>query len=175
MNRKLSTAAALLFQGVLLLGLSTVQPLYGQSERRMLENPLDYIHDKTLEVSITTRVVGKDRVNIWKTHSERLTISGKSVNVLLTGEKLKVKAHIIPFVHDDGSILLVAKGEVWAGNTDGEDLDYYTTVKSLPIDPGERVIFFPVGLAVDSQEQLYTIELEIQVQPYESSPMNKDR
>jgi hypothetical protein len=151
----------LLLQGVALL------PATAQEKPAPVENPLEYIRDKAVAVSIVTRVVGNDRVNIWKTRSERITVSGKSVNVILEGDELKVQAHIIPFVHEDGTILLIAKGEVWSGSGDAEDIEYYTTVRSLPIEPGESVIFFPVGLAVDSAEQVYTIELEIQVQPYE--------
>jgi hypothetical protein len=147
----------------------TVLPLYGQDGggSEALDDPLEYIRDKAVSVSIITRVVGKDRVNVWKTQSERITVSGKSVNVTLNGDDLKVRAHIIPFVHEDGSILLVAKGEVWAGEEKSDDVEYYTTVRSLPVEPGESVIFFPVGLAVDSEEQIYTIELEIKVQPYD--------
>lgn len=151
----------------LALQLTAPPPLSGDESSKSLEDPLEYIQDKAVTVYITTRVVGNDRTDIWKAESERLTVSGKSVNVTLNGEDLKVQAHIIPFVHDDGSILLVAKGEVWESHGDkSEDKKYYTTVRSLPVQPGESVIFFPVGLAVDSEEQIYSIELEIKVKPY---------
>jgi hypothetical protein len=48
-----------------------------------------------------------------------------------------------------------------------EGVKYYSTMKSLPVESGESVLFFPLGRAMDQQQNIYSIELEITVVPYQ--------
>jgi len=147
-------------------------PVYPQNKSednsKELQEALRYLQDKALEVQIHARLIGKDDENIWNTQSRKITVSGKSVSITLEGEDLTVKAHLIPFLNEGGAIFLVAKGEVWVQQSASQEKKYYSTVKSLPIKPGESVIFFPTGVLMDTEENnIYTIELEIQVEPLE--------
>ncbi len=155
----------------LLIFLGLLQPVFSQQDGNSIEElqeALRYLQDKALEVQIHARLIGKDRENIWNTKSRKITVSGKSVSITLEGENLTVSAHLIPFLNEGGSIFLVAKGEVWVQQSPDEEKKYYSTVKSLPIKPGESVIFFPTGVLMDTEENnVYTIELEIQVEPLE--------
>ncbi|MCF7948258.1 MAG: hypothetical protein K9M94_06705 [Spirochaetia bacterium] len=160
------------FFPTLLILLGLVQPLFSQNtsgtSSKELEEALRYLQDKALEVQIHARLIGKDRENVWNTESRKLTVSGKSISITLQGEDLTVSAHILPFLNEGGSIFLVAKGEVWVQQGPDEEKKYYSTVKSLPIKPGESVIFFPTGVLMDTEDNdVHTIELEIQVEPLE--------
>ncbi len=151
---------------LVLLGAGPAFPQADPSLDEELGETLEYLQDKALEVVIHARILGDDQESVWTTNTSEITVSGKSVSITLDGENLKVVALIIPFLNEDDSIFLVAKGEVWVQEKPGEEKKYYSTVKSLPIQPGESVIFFPTGMLMDSEnENIYTIELEIQVEP----------
>lgn len=160
------------FFWVLLFSLSIPYLLFSQANtpnKPDTENDfgktLDYLQDKSLEVLIHARIKGRDQENIWTTKVSEVTVSGKSVSITLEGADLKIVALLIPFLNEDNSIFLIAKGEVWIQEGPGEERKYYSTVKSLPIDAGESVIFFPTGMIMDSEdESIFTIELEMQVE-----------
>jgi hypothetical protein len=99
----------------------------------------DYIEGKKLSVNLNTRILG-----------------GENETVII--------ADITPYFNPDNTIFLVAKGEIFLSDSDdSEEVKYYTTLKSLPVDVGEKVIFFPLGMAYDSKSNFYVIEMEIQV------------
>jgi hypothetical protein len=135
--------------------------------REELEEMLEYVQKDAVSVDISARITGEEGQNVWNTESRRLTVSGRSVTVSLDGDNIRVVAHIIPFLNDDNSILLVAKGEVWIHSDTDEETEYYSTMKSLPVKAGESIMFFPVGVAVDVDKNVYSIEMEIRVSPYE--------
>lgn len=155
---------------VLFIVLFTAEPAFTQTVPSLdekLGETLEYLSEKALEVEIHARILGEDQESVWTAKTSEVTVSGKSVSITLEGENLKVVALLIPFLNEDNSIFLVAKGEVWVQEKPGEEKKYYSTVKSLPIEPGESVIFFPTGMLMDSEnENIYTIELEIQVEPF---------
>lgn len=137
-----------------------------EMEEMELKEALGFLQSTPLEIEIHARIIGDDHVNVWNTQTREITVSGKSVSITLEGQNLKVIAHLIPFVNDDRSMFLVAKGEVWIESSPGQEKKYYSTVKSLPIKEEESVIFFPTGMLMDTETQrVYTIELEIQVKP----------
>ncbi len=126
------------------------------------EGPLDVFKNKKLEVSIVTKILEENSEVIWNVESSEVTVSGRTVTVKLKGESIRILAEITPYILDDGSILLVAKGDVLMSSAD-EGLQYKTTLKSLPVNLGEKAFFFPLGVAFDSDKNIYTIQLEIQV------------
>jgi hypothetical protein len=128
---------------------------------------LRYLRDNALSVHILARVVEPDKEDVWLTESRKVTISGRAVQVKLSGENLVIFADIIPYMNADRTILLVAKGQVWAQEEMEEGVKYYSTMKSLPVESGESVLFFPLGRAMDQQQNIYSIELEITVVPYQ--------
>ncbi len=117
-------------------------------------------------MEINARITDEQGKSVWNTESRRVTVSGRSVTVSLEGDNIRILAHIIPFINEDNSVLIVAKGEVWVKTEEEKETQYYSTMKSLPVEAGESVLFFPVGVAVDIDKNVYTIEMEIQVNPY---------
>ena len=128
-----------------------------------VNDALKYLEDKVLNIQIITRIVDEKGIIVWDTEMSRITISGKSVKVKLSGVNLLVITDITPYIMNDSTILLVSQGEVWIGSSESEEMKHYSTIKSLPIISGESVLFFPLGAIKASDTVIYNIELEIQV------------
>jgi len=138
---------------------------------------IKYIEGKKLSVNLNTRLLGTENETVWHMESSNLTISGEAVRVKLKGENLILIANITPYLNPDNTIFLVAKGEIFlSDSTDSEEVKYYTTLQSLPVEDGEKVIFFPLGMAYDSNSNFYSMEMEIQVLSVqdESGQANKE-
>ncbi len=127
-------------------------------------SPLDYLAEKELIVSLSTRIMETQERTLWRMENTKITPSGQAVSVKMSGENVVIFAQITPYIQDDNTILLVAEGEVFISSEE-QGTQYYTTLKSLPVSAGEKVLFFPLGMAVDLEQNLYYIELEIQVLP----------
>lgn len=138
------------------------QDLFPDSDS-LPDNILQYLEENAINVHIEARVTSPGQSQVWRTESRNVTISGRAVEVKLTGENVIIFADIIPYVNQDRTILLVAKGEVWTQADPAAGVKYYSTMKSLPVRPGESVIFFPLGRAMDQEQNVYNIELEISV------------
>ena len=113
---------------------------------------------------MNTRILGTENETVWHMESSKVTISGEAVSVKLKGENIVVIANITPYLNVDNTIFLVAKGEIFLSEkADSEEVKYYTTLQSLPVENGEKVMFFPLGMAYDSNSNFYSMEMEIQV------------
>ncbi|MEW5817532.1 MAG: hypothetical protein AB1798_19305, partial [Spirochaetota bacterium] len=88
------------------------------------------------------------------------------------GENILVYANITPYSEDDDTIMLVAQGQVWISSKDNNSVKYLSTMKSLPVTPGEKILFLPLGVSKEAKDQPFTIELEIQVTPYQPQSQN---
>jgi hypothetical protein len=137
-----------------------------------LEEILQLLMDKAIRVEITARVTEDDRETVWNMELSRLTVSGKAVSVRLDGSNIVVLAEFTPYREEDGSYLLVAQGETLVTTPEGRTVRYRPTVKSMPVNVGESVLFFPLGtgrvdLEVDPEEtSSLNIELEVRIVPY---------
>lgn len=132
------------------------------AEADEFDEVVDYLTQKELIVSLSTRIIEGEQQTVWKMENTKLTPSGHAVHLKMSGENLVIFAQITPYFQTDETILLVAKGEVFISSAE-KGLKYFSTLKSLPVSLGEKVIFFPLGMAADSKRNLYYIELEIQV------------
>ena len=128
-----------------------------------LSEALEYLSQNRLVVSLATRIREKEHQTVWHMENTKVTASGQAINLKMSGHNLVIFAEITPYMKDDKSILLVAKGEVFIANKEA-GTKYYSTLKSLPVDLGEKVFFFPLGMAVDAEQNVYYIELEILVE-----------
>ena len=133
-----------------------------------IEDIIRKLEDNALQVHITARVKQKNNVSVWHMDISKVTISGKTVNVKLKGDDILVYANITPYAKSKNSILLVAQGQVWITSPNSKNVEYTSTIKSLPITTGEKVLFYPLGVATPTDNNHYLIELEIQVTPYSS-------
>ena len=134
-----------------------------------VKDALKYLEDKALNIKIITRIVDEKGITIWDTEMSRITISGRSVKVKLSGVNLLVITDITPYIMEDSTILLVSQGEIWIGSSESEEMKHYSTIKSIPVISGESVLFFPLGVIKASDAEIYNIELEIQVYQHKRS------
>jgi hypothetical protein len=128
-----------------------------------INDALKYLENRALSIKIITRIVDEQGDTIWDTEMSRITISGKSVKVKLSGVNLLVITDITPYIRNDSTILLVSQGEIWIGSSESGEMNHYSTIKSLPVSMGESALFFPLGVIKADDKKIYNIELEIQV------------
>ena len=130
-----------------------------------LDDILDYLRGKTFSVHMTIRLLDGNESIVWDVEHTDVTVAGRALNVRLVGEDIIIDAFITPFGSVDTNLMLVAYGQLWFTDGPDEGLRYESFMKSLPVEAGERIIFFPLGVAVDADTNIYTIELEIQLVP----------
>jgi hypothetical protein len=132
-----------------------------------VEDMLEFISDKALSVQIRLRLLDKDKEITWDAESAHITVVGRAVNIRLVASDVIIDSYITPFGDLGENLVLVANGEIWYTNPGVEKgIRYESFIKSLPVKTGEKVIFFPLGVAVDSDTNIYTIQLEIDIRPY---------
>jgi len=133
--------------------------LYGEN----LENAFSYLKDNTLLLNITTNILDNKGETVWSTNLSKVTINGRSVKIKISGLHVLLIADITPYLHKNNKIFLVSQGEVWIGSSMSDTVRHYATIKSIPVNPGEKAFFFPLGVLETSDDTSYTIELEIQI------------
>lgn len=125
-----------------------------------------------LSVTIKARVLPTDAqedVPIWNPEVTKLTIPGRSIRVRLDGDNVRIYLICTPYVQDDGEVLLLAQGQVWLTEPSDKESKYSNTFYTIPINFGEPVLFFPLGLSDEDAQQknFFNIEVEIKIVPYE--------
>jgi hypothetical protein len=137
-----------------------------------LDDILQALLDQALTVTITARVVENGRETIQSYELTRVTISGRAVRLRLEGGNLTIIAEFTPYEEEDG-ILLVAEGQILLRTPNDEEVQYMTSLRSVPLAVGERAVFYPLGKSTfdvgigDEPNEPLNIELEVEVAPYE--------
>jgi len=138
-----------------------------------LDDILQALLDQALTVNITARVVENDQETVQSYQLTRVTISGRAVRLRLEGGNLTVIAEFTPYEDDDG-ILLVAEGQILLRTPDDEEVKYVTSMRSVPLAVGEKVVFYPLGRTTfdmdleSGQSGPLNIELEVDIVPYQA-------
>ena len=138
---------------------------------------LQAVLDQALTISIVARVTENGRETVHSYELTQVTISGRAVRLRLEGGNLTIVAQFTPYEAEDRSILLLAEGQIWLTTPQNEVVQYRTSLKSIPVELGEVVLFYPLGrstLDVDledvngsgADEERLNIELQVQVGPY---------
>jgi len=142
-----------------------------------IDDILQAILDQALTVTIVARVTENGRETVHSYELVQVTISGRAVRLRLEGGNLTIIAEFTPYEAADRSILLIAEGQIWLTTPQNEVVQYRTSLKSIPIELGETVLFYPLGrstLDVDletvgesaANDEHLNIELEVLVEPY---------
>lgn len=134
-----------------------------------LEDALRTALDDRLEIKIGLSLTQPDRLTTWNTQQSELTISGRSVNVDVTGSNLRIHAVFTPYLDDAGALELVAQGQVWLDDGPEAPARYVATYRSVPLSLGEKLLFFPLGVAADVADEV-TLKLEVEIVRYEPAP-----
>ncbi len=134
-------------------------------DRIFQDQDLQSLIDRALQLNITAKVLPPGESPVWNSASSKLTLPGRSVAVRLVGDKLHIDAIFTPYQEPNGELVLVAQGQVWMAGA--KEMRYFTTFKSVPVDVGEKVLFFPLGFtpSVD-RGSTFTLQIEVEIYPY---------
>ena len=136
---------------------------FGQDQE--LEEGLRYLLDNALEIRIGLRLSEDGQQVTWNSQQTEVTIPGRAVDVHLTGDNLRVEAVFTPYVDVRGAITLVAQAQVWLSDASDKAVRYATTYRSVPIGIGEKLLFFPLGVADQLADEV-TLRLEVEIAPF---------
>jgi hypothetical protein len=159
----------------LLLALAVVQAQAQSTAPDTETDPkeaLQQLLSKALSVTISARIFPPDtqeEAPIWNAESTKLTIPGRPIQVRLDGDNVRIYLVCTPYVQDNGEVLLLAQGQIWLTQPTDKEAKYYSTFYSIPVSFGEKVLYFPLGIAPaeGQQKDFFNIELEIKIVPYQ--------
>jgi hypothetical protein len=156
---------------IVILSLLLVFLAAGSVSAIELEDVLQALLDEALSINIIVRVTENGQEEVLSYELTRVTISGRAVRIRLEGGNVTIVVEFTPYEEDNGSILLVAEGQLWLESGASQEIKYRTSLRSMPVEIGESVLFYPLGVSsLDQQDHeldRFNIELEIRVQPYE--------
>jgi hypothetical protein len=161
MNRPRLQAVILM---LVVAGLRT-QAQNTELDRIFQDQDLESLIDQALQLNITAKVLPPGETPVWNSASSKVTLPGRSVAVRLVGDKLHIDVVFTPYQDANGELLLVAQGQVWMAGA--QETRYFTTFKSVPVNAGEKVLFFPLGLSPHvAQGDTFTLQIEVEIYPY---------
>ena len=141
----------------------------GLAQQVSLDDELQQLLDKAMQLNITARVLPPDETPAWNVKDTKLTLPGRSVAVKMTGTNARIDVILTPYLEANGTLLLLAQGQVWLSDAPDKQVKYLTTLKSIPLSWGEKVLFYPLGITHPVPDQpVFNIQLEIQVLPYKA-------
>jgi hypothetical protein len=97
-----------------------------------------------LSVSILASLGKPAEAPSWEARDVKYTIPGTPVSIKMVGAEAVIVITLTPYKNAGGGLLLVAQGQVWYKDGDA-GLSYRTTVDTLMVGFGERVLFYPFG------------------------------
>jgi len=136
-------------------------------ERFFQDETLDSLIDKALQLQITAKVLPPGEQPVWNSLSRKVTIPGRSVALRLVGDNIRIDVVFTPYQEENGNLLLVAQGQVWFCEAANTKTKYLTTIQSIPVSWGEKVLFFPLGVSHEfADPPTFNIQLEVEIFPY---------
>jgi hypothetical protein len=142
-----------------------VQAQNAELERIFQDQDLESLIDQALQLNITAKVLPPGETPVWNSAGSKVTLPGRAVAVRLVGDKLHIDVIFTPYQDANGELLLVAQGQIWMAGA--QETRYFTTFKSVPVNAGEKVLFFPLGLSSHmAQGDTFTLQIEVEIYPY---------
>ena len=137
-----------------------------------LEDLLPGLRERAVIMDIVARIVEQNQEIVWNSENSRVTIPGRPVGLKLLGANVVVAVQFTPYFRADGLNFLVAQGQVWI-EVANKGISYQATTKTIPLEFGEQIYFFPLGSSADSRNDP-RIEIQLVLHPYmqEASPVN---
>ena len=132
----------------------------------IIESALRSVRDDQLEIKVGLSLTQAEPFTNWNTQQSELTIPGRAVNVEVNGSNLRIRAVFTPYLGEDGELELVAQGQVWLDDGPEAPTRYVATYRSVPLSLGEKLLFFPLGVAEGVADEV-TLKLEVEIVRYE--------
>lgn len=134
-----------------------------------LNETLQSILDDAMEINVAARLyLPNQEPMLYAENSKLTTIPGRSVAVKIQGGNIIIKAVLTPYRNENNELILVAQGQVWLTDNKVENaIQYLSSFDSIPINFGETISFFPLGLSKELANTEYlNIEIAIQIVPF---------
>ncbi len=135
------------------------------------EKSLEELLKEALSIHIHASLSQDTRNVLWESEVVKLTIPGRPVTIHLKNDRARLSVHFTPYRKAEGGLILVAQSEIWlvqtAGSAEENGIRYYTSMKSIPLNYGEQVLFFPLGKMdnLNNPEKLH-VEMAVLISPY---------
>ena len=98
------------------------------------------------------------------------TVSGRPVTLNINGGNFKAAVRFTVYNKKDDNLLLLTQSTIFFIKDGHRKM--LSTVKSIPIKAGEKVLFFPMGVLNDGEKSGYNCMLEMEVSKYQQQPVS---
>ena len=117
----------------------------------------DSAYNVSMELKITD---GTNQQTVSDSHVNHVTTAGKPVTLNINGGNFKAAVIITLYNQGEDSLVLLTQSRVVS--TDGEK-KVLATAKSIPVELGEKILYFPRGILSKPNKDGYSCILELQV------------
>jgi hypothetical protein len=138
--------------------------VYAQDQR--LEEMLPALTGRTIVFTISYGIEEQNQEVAWNEAISRFTLPGRPVSIKIVGHNIVVEVLFTPYVGRRGERILTAQSQVWI-EIPGEGVRYQTTMRTMPFEFSEKILFFPLGSERNGQNARIVIQLELS--PYVES------
>ncbi|MDR1178001.1 MAG: hypothetical protein LBK64_04165 [Spirochaetaceae bacterium] len=132
--------------------------LYAQDQR--LEEFFPGLTRRTIVFTISPGIEEQNQEVVWNEAISKITLPGRPVSIKIVGRNIVVEVLFTPYVGRRGEKLLTAQSQVWI-EVPGEGVRYQTTMRTMPFDFSEKILFFPLGSERNGQNARIVIQLEL--------------
>lgn len=134
------------------------------------EDALDRILKDAVTIAVHSEIILHADEKYWESDVNKVTVPGRTVTLLYQTESEKLAVELTPFIAEDNSYMLTAMSKFW--HEDHEGAQFRSSFKSINLQKGELVLFYPLGQK--TQEALtggnLFMEMSIRILPYERKP-----
>jgi hypothetical protein len=120
------------------------------------------IRGEALAVSVRAMVSHPENKEPWQASERKYTVPGTPVSIKMMGSDVAVVVSMTPYRTKDGSLFMIAQGQVWFRDSDGI-VRYRSTVDTVGVNFGEKLLFYPFGVYANGEAPL---RIELMVDPY---------
>jgi hypothetical protein len=144
----------------------SLQSLHAQESP--LEDALMSLLDNALRINIVARILPQGERPVFNVSSSKLTLPGRPVAIQFQGKNILIIASLTPYRRENGNLTLLAQGQIWLQEpATKEVMTFQSSVKSLPVSLGQKILFLPLGVPEDLESgNFFNIELEIEIVPF---------
>ena len=112
-------------------------------------------------VLVTTRILEGGQLPVLETSARQRANFGHTASFKMVGSNIVILSHFTPLqIIETQSYALLAQGEIWLADNKG-NVRYFSSIRTIPMNIGEPVLFFPLGQKISSADQGIEIKIEI--------------
>ncbi len=118
-------------------------------------------------INFCLRIFDHENSPVVNSSWSRVTRSGQPVALNLRANNLNIAVIFIPYFINEKSVMLLSQSKVILKYVNYSGGKYYSTVDSIPLNIGEKALFFPLGMMKEKVDNISSCVLEIEVLHYD--------